>query len=83
MPTYDYICESNGRVVEVNHRMSDEISNWGELCQLAGIEPGETPATASVARLANGGSVISSTSSSPDIPACATGGCCAGGACGI
>ncbi|MES9980902.1 MAG: zinc ribbon domain-containing protein, partial [Candidatus Thiodiazotropha sp. 6PLUC5] len=32
MPTYDYRCEANSRVVEVSHRMSEEILNWGELC---------------------------------------------------
>ena len=38
MPTYDYFCETNGRKVEVRHRMSEEIHNWGELCAMARIE---------------------------------------------
>ena len=48
MPTYDYRCEANGRVVEVNHRMSEAISTWGELCQKAGIDQGETAADSPV-----------------------------------
>ena len=37
MPTYDYHCPANDRIVEVNHRMNDKVSSWGELCELAGI----------------------------------------------
>ncbi|MEQ8497461.1 MAG: regulator, partial [Gammaproteobacteria bacterium] len=37
MPTYDYHCHANGRVVEVRHRMSEQVGTWGELCALAGI----------------------------------------------
>ena len=84
MPTYDYRCEANDRVIEVSHRMSETLSNWGELCALAHIEPGETPAEAPVHRLANGGNLISSKSlGSGSAPACATGACCAGGMCGL
>lgn len=84
MPTYDYKCEANGRIVEVNHRMSDELKTWGELCEKAGIEPGDTPADSAVSRMATGGNVITSGSSSggSDLPPCATGGC-AGGMCGL
>ena len=58
MPTYDYSCESNGRVVEVRHRMSESLSNWGELCARAGIEVGDTPPDSPVQRLATGGQVV-------------------------
>ena len=37
MPSYDYLCEANGRVVEVKHRMSDKLSSWGQVCEKAGI----------------------------------------------
>jgi hypothetical protein len=83
MPTYDYRCEANGRIVEVSHRMNDVMKTWGELCEKAGIEPGDTPANAPVSRMANGGNVITGSSSgSPDLPPCASGGC-AGGMCGL
>ncbi len=84
MPTYDYRCAANGRVVEVMHRMSDQMSTWGELCEKAGIEPGDTPADSPVTRMATGGNLVSSTGSGPDLgPACSTGGCCPGGMCGL
>ncbi|MES9941772.1 MAG: zinc ribbon domain-containing protein [Candidatus Thiodiazotropha sp. 6PLUC2] len=82
MPTYDYRCEANSRVVEVSHRMSEEILNWGELCTKAGIEPGDTPSESPVKRLATGGNVIIGGVSSDAVPPCATGGCPSGG-CGI
>ena len=86
MPTYDYRCETNGRVLEVSHRMSVTLNTWGELCQQAGVEVGDTPAEAPVQRLATGGNIISSTSrgshtSAP--PPCASGGCCQGGMCSM
>lgn len=85
MPTYDYRCESNGRVVEVNHRMSETLSTWGELCEKAGIEPGDTATDSPVARLANGGNLVTSSSigSGPDLGSCSTGSCCPGGMCGL
>ena len=43
MPTYDYRCESNSRVVEVMHRMNEQMRTWGELCEKAGVAPGDTP----------------------------------------
>ncbi len=83
MPTYDYLCEANGRRVEVSHKMSEQIDTWGELCERAGIEPGETPPESSVKRLATGGNIINSSSRNEPAPACATGGCCPGGMCGL
>ncbi len=56
MPTYDYRCDANDQVVEVIHSISETITNWGELCDRAGIEPGSTPADAVVARHITGGS---------------------------
>lgn len=86
MPTYDYRCETNDRVIEVSHRMSENLTNWGDLCARAGIDAGDTPADAPVHRLATGGNVISSNSlGSGRAPmACpAAGSCCNGGFCGL
>ncbi len=84
MPTYDYRCAANGQVIEVKHSMRDKMTTWSELCQLAGIEVGNTPADAPVERLANGGQVVkSSTLGQPDLPPCATGGGCSSGGCGF
>jgi hypothetical protein len=83
MPTYDYRCEANGRVVEVSHRMSEEINTWGELCLKAGIEPGDTSPESAVKRLATGGNILSGGISNDAIPPCAAGGGCPGGSCGL
>ena len=85
MPTYDYRCNANGRVLEVSHRMSETLGTWGELCRVAGVEPGDTPAAAPVERLATGGNIISAVSrgSAAPMPSCATGGCCQGGMCNL
>jgi hypothetical protein len=58
MPMYDYHCEANGRTVEVVHSMSKRLETWGELCALAGLERGDTPADAPVQRLVGGGSAV-------------------------
>lgn len=84
MPTYDYLCEANGKVLEVKHRMSENLSTWDELCQLAGVEPGDTPGNSPVKRLATGGQVVRSSSlGEGSAPACSTGSCCGGGMCGL
>ena len=83
MPTYDYRCESNDRVVEVKHAMSESLSTWGELCERTGMEPGETPLDAPVKRLITGGHIVGASGSASDaLPPCATGGC-GGGFCGL
>lgn len=83
MPTYDYQCEANGRVVEVKHRMAETVNNWGELCELAGIDSGETPLDSPVKKLANGGQVVKSGTVGKEMPPCMSGGGCSGGACGF
>ncbi len=86
MPTYDYRCEVNDRIVEVNHRMSEALHTWGELCAKAGIEPGDTATASPVVRMATGGNLISRSSlgsGTAPAPACATGSCCPGGMCGL
>lgn len=86
MPTYDYCCDTNGRVLEVSHRMSESLATWGELCTRAGIDNGDTPVDAPVHRLATGGNVISSGSrgsGAAPAPACNSGACCPNGFCGL
>ncbi|MGD8940563.1 MAG: zinc ribbon domain-containing protein [Gammaproteobacteria bacterium] len=84
MPTYDYRCETNGQTLEVQHRMSEEIHTWGQLCELAGIDVGDTQADAPVRRLATGGQIVKSSSlGEASAPACSTGPCCGGGMCGL
>lgn len=55
MPTYDYRCEQNSRVVEVEHGISESVSNWGELCARAEIPLGDTDPAARVERAITGG----------------------------
>lgn len=83
MPTYDYRCDANDRVLEVQHRISEEITTWGELAEKAGIEPGDTPADSPVKRLATGGQLLTGTDKGAPLPPMPAGGCCGGGACGI
>ncbi len=83
MPTYDYRCDTNGQVVEVRHGMSETLHTWGELCERAGREPGDTPAEAPVRRLISAGYVVSSSSlGDAPAPSCSTGRC-GGGFCGL
>lgn len=51
MPVYEYCCEANGKSVEVVHSMRDRITTWGELCALAKVDPGDTPADTPVEKL--------------------------------
>jgi hypothetical protein len=51
MPVYDYFCPSNNQKLEVSHSMSLEVSTWGQLCEIAKCEPGDTPPDAIVRRL--------------------------------
>jgi hypothetical protein len=51
MPAYDYRCSSNGRVVEVTHSLRELMGCWGEVCERAGIELGDTDYDAQVYRI--------------------------------
>ena len=51
MPRYDYQCEQNGWTVEVSHGINEKLTRWGQVCERAGIEPGDTPPDAPVERL--------------------------------
>ncbi|HVN42796.1 MAG TPA: zinc ribbon domain-containing protein [Steroidobacteraceae bacterium] len=89
MPTYDYHCPANGRVIEVGHKMADRVANWGELCRRAGIPLDGTPGNARVERLITGGNVIHAGSLGSayerpcDSSPCGGGGCAGGGMCGL
>jgi hypothetical protein len=82
MPTYDYRCDATGEVFEVKHRMSETLSNWGELCERAGIDPGDIAPASPVTRLATGGQVVKSSSLRERTPPCGAG-ACGGGMCGL
>ncbi|MEL7038301.1 MAG: zinc ribbon domain-containing protein [Cyanobacteria bacterium J06592_8] len=64
MPLYDYFCPSNNRKVEVMHSIDKEVKTWGEVCQLAQCEMGETPADAPVRRVLSAPMVSVPTSNS-------------------
>jgi predicted nucleic acid-binding Zn ribbon protein len=82
MPTYDYLCEANGRTVEVSHKMAEQLNTWGELCRRAGIDPGKTAAGTPVRKLIGGAAVHSGRSGGSDMPAsCDMGNACCGGVC--
>lgn len=80
MPTYEYLCEDNGRVVEVNHRMADKVKNWGDLCQRAALPVGNTNPKAKVTKLMSASFVggAASENSACEIPGCGAGGCGSG-----
>lgn len=77
MPTYDYRCEANGQVYEVQHPMALSPKTWGELraaCTLA--EDPSIPDDAPVTKLLGAAGVVSSRAlKNPEPPACARGGC--------
>lgn len=84
MPTYDYKCPANGQVVEVRHRISEQLVNWGQLCERAGLAPGDTPLDSPVEKLATGGQVVRSASLGDKGSPCQMGApCCGAGSCPI
>jgi predicted nucleic acid-binding Zn ribbon protein len=82
MPTYDYRCPANGRVVEVSHKLAEQVDSWGELCRRAGIPLAGTPGNAKVERLITGGAVLSGGLGSKAERPCDTGPACAQPMCG-
>jgi hypothetical protein len=79
MPTYEYRCPANDRVVEVAHPMAEKLSTWGQLCDRAGISPGSTPADAPVERLISLTSIAGSArADTPAAHTCGRPGCCMG-----
>ena len=83
MPKYDYRCELNGQTVEVSHPMSRVVSTWGELCQLASMETGATPASTPVHKIISGGFVATGARSEPGGHTCTAPTCCSGGMCSM
>ena len=84
MPTYDYRCDTNDRVVEVRHSMAHKVKTWGELCGLAGLELGDTDTLTPVTRLANGGNVVRHSVLKNNQPVgCNPDMCCGGGGCAL
>ncbi|HZT04057.1 MAG TPA: zinc ribbon domain-containing protein [Steroidobacteraceae bacterium] len=85
MPTYEYRCAANDRLVEVRHNMAERLSTWGELCERAGIAAGKTDPAAPVEKLISAGFINSGTAAGE--AACAAPGCgsgpCGSGACGF
>ena len=51
MPLYEYVCAGNGKSVEVRHSMKEDLHTWGELCERAGIELGDTEPDTPVERV--------------------------------
>jgi hypothetical protein len=51
LPRYDYRCDDNGQTIEVVHKISTVVATWGDLCDLAGIDPGETVKSALVRKV--------------------------------
>jgi len=85
MPTYDYHCPANGRVIEVSHKMAETVVTWGELCRRAGTPLDGTPGKAKVERLITGGNVLTGSLGSIYERPCDTGPCgspaCGGSGC--
>ena len=79
MPAYDYHCETNGRTVEVSHAMTTLLQTWGELCDSADLDPGQTPVDAPLRRvfsapLIGGKEPASAAQPTPSVP-CQPNGC--------
>ena len=62
MPLYDYLCPKNNQQLEVSHSMNLEVSTWGQLCDVAKCELGDTPADATVRRLLSAPRLLKPTS---------------------
>ena len=58
MITYDYHCDANNTTITVRHSIKDSLKTWGELCELAELDPGNTPPETPVRRLLGGGSLL-------------------------
>jgi len=79
MPTYDYYCPENGRVVVAFHAMSVQIETWGELCELASIDTGQTAKESPVHKQIGAGIAMVRR---PDQLSGMGGGCCGLDGCG-
>ena len=71
MPAYDYHCDANGRTVEVSHAMTAMLHTWGELCDAAAMEAGDTPADTPLRRVFSAPLLGGSSESAEAAPAAA------------
>jgi len=80
MPTYQYHCPTNNRIIEVQHGMKESLNSWGDVCQRAGLDLNGTPADAAVERIISGGlmgTVSGGTAKSSEVlPKLPMAGCC-------
>jgi predicted nucleic acid-binding Zn ribbon protein len=76
MPYYEYHCGSNGRTLEVRHRMNERLTTWGEVVERAGAEKGDTPTEAPVERLMSAPVPLTGTSSDSGFEGCGSGCAC-------
>jgi hypothetical protein len=77
MPTYEYYCEANGKTVDVIHSMTRELETWGEVCELAEIDAGDTTTESTVIRQLS--AISSLMPKGGDGPRGGSGGGCCGG----
>lgn len=82
MPTYQYYCTANQRTLDVMHRMSETVETWGDLCQLADQDQGDTPAHVPVEKLLGTGMVLAKKPTAADCSGPPPRGGCCGGVCG-
>ena len=85
MPTYEYLCEANGRVVEVHHKMAEQVRSWGELCERAAISTGDIDPNTPVQKLISAGFISTGGGKSEpmcEAPVCGSGPC-GSGMCGM
>lgn len=76
MALYEYHCGDNGRTLEVRHGMDERVDTWGDLCALAGADPGDTPEAARVERLMSAASVGAGLAAGPPMGGCGSGCAC-------
>jgi hypothetical protein len=67
VPVYDYRCPANGRVVEVMHDADRVLRNWGEVCYVAQVLPGDTDPAAPVERIMRAAPAVSVTTSNSEL----------------
>ena len=81
MPTYDYFCPGNGKTLEVFHGISRKLETWGELCEVAEEDAGETRLDSPIERLLGIGTLIDSKKRKDPGPGPSGGGCAHLGGC--
>jgi len=77
MPYYEYHCASNGRTVEVRHRMDERLVKWSEVVEYAGVSADETPADAPVERLLSAPVPLTGSGGDAGFQGCGSGCACA------